>query len=78
MNDSIYYPLFDPKEMFEAMAGTDFWGPVDSYNIRWYVMSWFWSFSRSTIESGIMDWYIDDIPGYSKWIRSRTTRCAYR
>ena len=68
MNDSIYYPLFDPKEMFEAMAGTDFWGPVDSYNIRWHVMSWFWSFSRSTIESGIMDWYIDEYsPAYSKW-----------
>lgn len=68
MNDSVYFPLFDPKEMFEKMAGIDFWGPVDSYNIRWHTMSWFWSFSKATIASGIFDWYQEEYyADYSKW-----------
>ena len=48
MNDSTYFPLFDPEPMFSKMEQQqyDFWGIVDRYNVRWHVMSWFWAFSR--------------------------------
>ncbi|MDM8353758.1 rhamnan synthesis F family protein [Brevundimonas diminuta] len=70
MNDSTYFPLFDPKPMFQTMAnrGADFWGIIDSENVTWHAMSWFWSFGRKAISDGWFDWYLDEYsPAYSKW-----------
>lgn len=60
MNDSTYFPLFDLGPMFEQMddSGADFWGIVDSSNVTWHVMSWFWSFSRRLIDDGWFEWYL--------------------
>jgi lipopolysaccharide biosynthesis protein len=74
MNDSIYYPLFDPREMFSDMRGRnlDFWGIVDSHNGQWHVMSWFWAFGRKAIQEGIFDWYRREYnPFYTKWAQIR-------
>ena len=70
MNDSTYYPLFDSREMFDAMEARklDFWGVVDSHNLRWHVMSWFWSFGRRIVSEGIFDWYRQEYnSSYTKW-----------
>jgi lipopolysaccharide biosynthesis protein len=75
MNDSAYFPLFDPQEMFSSMereGGPDFWGVVDSYNVCWHIMSWFWSFNRKIIEQGFVDWYLREFdPSFSKWDQIR-------
>jgi lipopolysaccharide biosynthesis protein len=75
MNDSAYFPLFNPEEMFSSMereGGPDFWGVVDSYNLRWHIMSWFWSFNRKIIEQGFVDWYLREFdPSFSKWDQIR-------
>lgn len=70
MNDSTYFPLFDLKPMFDKMdAGdNDFWGIVDSNNVTWHVMSWFWSFNRKIIKDGWFEWYVrEHNAAYSKW-----------
>lgn len=70
MNDSTYFPLFDLKPMFDKMdsGDTDFWGIVDSNNVTWHVMSWFWSFNRKIIKDGWFDWYVrEHNAAYSKW-----------
>lgn len=70
MNDSTYFPLFDLKPMFDKMDGgsADFWGIVDSNNVTWHVMSWFWSFNRKIIKDGWFDWYVrEHNAAYSKW-----------
>jgi lipopolysaccharide biosynthesis protein len=70
MNDSTYFPLFDPEPMFSKMEQQqyDFWGIVDSYSVRWHVMSWFWAFSRRSIEAGWFDWFAMEYnPVHTKW-----------
>jgi lipopolysaccharide biosynthesis protein len=70
MNDSTYFPLFDPAPIFKIMEarGADFWGLVDSYNVKWHIMSWFWAFGRGAIESGWLDWYRSEYnPSHTKW-----------
>jgi hypothetical protein len=71
MNDSQYFPLFDPGKMFLVMEDERrlaFWGVVDSYKVRWHVMSWFWSFDRSIYEPGVLDWFLREFdPAYTKW-----------
>jgi len=74
MNDSTYFPLFDPREMFASMEGgqCDFWGIVDSHFSRWHIMSWFWSFERRLVESEWFDWYLREYrAAYSKWDQIR-------
>ena len=72
MNDSTYFPLFEVREMIEKMSGVDFWGVVDSHNVRWHVMSWFWSFSKAVVKSDFFSWYLDAYsPKYSKWDQIR-------
>jgi lipopolysaccharide biosynthesis protein len=74
MNDSTYFPLFDPSEMFSTMdrRKLDFWGVVDSHLITWHVMSWFWAFSRKVNESGWIDWYLREFnPTFTKWDQIR-------
>lgn len=70
MNDSTYFPLFDPKPMFKEMSARqlDFWGIVDSYNVTWHIMSWFWAFGRKAISDGWFDWYLAEYnPAHTKW-----------
>lgn len=74
MNDSTYFPLFDPSRMFAEMKhrGADFWGVVDSYNGGWHVMSWLWVFERAAMETGVFDWYISEFNAtYDKWAQIR-------
>jgi len=70
MNDSTYFPLFDPSPMFEEMErrDLDFWGIVDSNNVTWHIMSWFWAFGRKAISNGWFDWYLNEYnPAHTKW-----------
>jgi lipopolysaccharide biosynthesis protein len=74
MNDSTYFPLFDPAEMFTKMEGADFdfWGVVDSQLMRWHVMSWFWTLGPRVTQSGFVDWYLREYdPAYTKWDQIR-------
>lgn len=74
MNDSIYFPLFDPAEMFDEMdrRNLDMWGIVDSHLVRWHVMSWFWSFNRRAQSNGLFDWYLKEYnPEHPKWAQIR-------
>jgi lipopolysaccharide biosynthesis protein len=79
VNDSIYYPLFDPNEMFDVMEkrNLDFWGVTDSETIRHHIMSWFWSFNKKIINDGWFDWFENNNnTSYTKWaqIRNLETR----
>jgi lipopolysaccharide biosynthesis protein len=80
MNDSTYFPLFDLHEMFASMRARelDFWGVVDSYNLRWHVMSWFWFFGKKIVDS---DWFANFVaeynPRYSKWDQIRNYETRY-
>lgn len=70
MNDSTYFPLFDPAPMFKTMEArkNDFWGIVDSYNVTWHIMSWFWAFGPKAIAEGWFDWYLREYsPAHTKW-----------
>ena len=70
MNDSTYFPLFDPAPMFDQMSRdrADFWGVVDSENVTWHVMSWFWAFRRSAVRAGWLDWFTREYnPSHTKW-----------
>lgn len=53
MNDSIFFPLFDPRKMFAQMKErrADFWGLLDSYNIQYHVQSYFWVFEKNIVSS---------------------------
>ncbi len=78
VNDSIYFPLIDPKPIFERMKGFDFWGLVDSHLENHHVMSWFWAFDRSLVSSNFFDRYLRDFsPGYSKWEQIRNFEMRY-
>ena len=69
MNDSTYFPMFDPRPMFNSMdRKADFWGVVDSNNVTWHIMSWFWSFNRKIVNEGWFDWYLrEHNANYTKW-----------
>lgn len=70
MNDSTYFPLFDLTQMFERMENQklDFWGIVDSYSVKWHIMSWFWAFGRKAVDAGWFDWYLKEYnASYTKW-----------
>jgi lipopolysaccharide biosynthesis protein len=78
VNDSIYFPLIDPKPLFEKMEGLDFWGLVDSHLESHHVMSWFWAFGRQLIQSNFFDRYLRDFsPRYSKWEQIRNFEMRY-
>ncbi|MDD2780471.1 rhamnan synthesis F family protein [Sulfuricurvum sp.] len=53
MNDSIFYPLSNPKKMFDSMKKRrlDFWGLADSYNIQYHIQSYFWVFEQKIVKS---------------------------
>jgi lipopolysaccharide biosynthesis protein len=72
MNDSVYFPLYPMENMFSQMEKMDFWGIVDSTNLKWHVMSWFWCFNKKIIEEVFFDWYIKKYnPNYTKWDQIR-------
>lgn len=53
MNDSIFFPLFPLKNMFNKMKKekVDFWGLSDSYMVRYHIQSFFWVFNKKIIHS---------------------------
>jgi hypothetical protein len=53
MNDSIYFPLHDPTEIFESMSSqkVDFWGLTENFEISYHVQSFFIVFNKSVVES---------------------------
>jgi lipopolysaccharide biosynthesis protein len=70
MNDSTYFPLFDPTKLFWKMdqADYDLWGIVDSHNLNWHIMSWFWSIGPRAIKQGWFNWYLGEYnSSYTKW-----------
>jgi lipopolysaccharide biosynthesis protein len=80
MNDSSYFPLFDPNDMFRSIASKslDFWGIVDSYFGRWHVMSWFWAFERSIVQSDWFERYVEEYNvNYSKWDQIKNYEMQY-
>jgi len=80
MNDSTYFPLFDLRRMFNVMDGRklDLWGIVDSYNVRWHIMSWFWAFGSRVISSDWFESFIGEFnPAYSKWDQIRNYEMRY-
>ena len=53
LNDSIFFPLIDPREMFEIMQEKklDFWGIYDANVPKYYIQSFFWVFNKEIIKS---------------------------
>jgi hypothetical protein len=53
INDSIFFPLFNPKIMFDKMKTekVDFWGLSDSYRIQYHIQSFFWVFNKKLLRS---------------------------
>src|SRR5262249_8067678 len=80
MNDSTYFPVLDLRRMFNVMDGRklDLWGIVDSYNVRWHIMSWFWAFGPRVISSDWFESFIGEFnPAYSKWDQIRNYEMRY-
>jgi lipopolysaccharide biosynthesis protein len=74
MNDSTYFPIHDPAEMFGVMdrRNLDFWGVIDSHLDRWHIISWFWCFGEKLIKDGWFDYYCSQYNDrYSKWDQVR-------
>lgn len=57
INDSIFFPLFNPTIMFETMEkkNLDFWGIYDGLVPQYYIQSFFWVFSANMIKSKIFE-----------------------
>jgi len=53
LNDSIFFPLYNPKTMFNKMKNekVDFWGLSDSYYLNYHIQSFFWVFNKKIIKS---------------------------
>lgn len=53
LNDSIFFPLYNPKNMFKKMKNekVDFWGLSDSYYLDYHIQSFFWVFNKKLIKS---------------------------
>lgn len=53
MNDSIFFPLYHMKKMFDQMKKekVDFWGLSDSYYLSYHIQSFFWVFNKKIIKS---------------------------
>ncbi len=54
-NDSVFGPLYDPAELFDAMRReqADVWGITDSSESGWHLQSYFLCFSRRARESQV-------------------------
>lgn len=54
LNDSIFFPLCNPKNLFKKMKkeNVDFWGLNDSYYLNYHIQSFFWVFNKKIIKSG--------------------------
>ncbi len=77
MNDSIYFPLADPNQMFVAMANYDFWGVAESFQHRWHVMSFFWAF-KTDCYLKFREHFIQDFsPFFGKWDQIRNYELRY-
>lgn len=57
INDSIFFPLFNPKIMFNQMKirKVDFWGLSDSYRIKYHIQSFFWVFNKKILKSNFFN-----------------------
>jgi hypothetical protein len=53
MNDSIFFPLYPLKRMFDTMKRekVNFWGLSDSYYLAYHIQSFFWVFDKKIIKS---------------------------
>ncbi|NIJ41448.1 lipopolysaccharide biosynthesis protein [Parvibaculum indicum] len=60
VNDSVYFPVNDPRPMVEAMTGRfDVWGCVDTYDLNQYhIQSWFLAFAADAW-STVIEWFIE-------------------
>lgn len=62
INDSIFFPLFNPKIMFDKMKTekADFWGLSDSYRIQYHIQSFFWVFNKKLLRSSFYNNFWND------------------
>lgn len=53
VNDSIFFPLTDPKKMFDIMEKrhVDCWGLTDSYKQTYHLESFFWVVNKKLLQS---------------------------
>lgn len=60
-NDSVYAPLFDLDDMFEKMGYKyDFWGIIDSYEIKHHLQSYLMVFNKKVFCSDVFREFWDD------------------
>lgn len=52
-NDSVYFPLYNPRTMFEKMdnLGYDVWGITDNYEKKYHLQSYFLVFNENIVNS---------------------------
>lgn len=57
INDSIFFPLTPPKNMFNEMKKKkyDFWGLIDCYNRKYHIQSFFWYFDKKIKKSNFFN-----------------------
>lgn len=62
-NDSVYGPLYDLQEMFDAMQtdSCDFWGVTKCVQISPHVQSYFLVFKRSVVQSGRLNEFFSKV-----------------
>lgn len=55
INDSIFFPLVNPKKIFKKMNKNkvDFWGMTDSFKETYHIESFFWVVNKELIQSDV-------------------------
>ena len=55
INDSIFFPLVNPKKIFKKMnkKKVDFWGMTDSFKETYHIESFFWVVNKKLIQSDV-------------------------
>jgi len=62
INDSIFFPLFNPKHIFQSMKNkADFWGLNENKNKYHFILSYFWVFEKKIIKSKFYKQFWQDI-----------------
>lgn len=62
INDSIFFPLLNPKKMFDSMKlqGFDCWGLTDSLKQAYHIESFFWVVNQRLLQSQIYKDFWDE------------------
>ena len=68
-NDSCYGPVFSLSDVFNRMAKVpyDFWGLVDSRDVRYHIQSFFIVFNKNVVSSKLFSDFFEDLPLKMTW-----------